>query len=89
MLRALYATACSMRRFATPPDRCGVRLMAPTLGWVLELPVLSAAEALGGSGLAGDHRVVGVCVIEVPVDGFVRRGELILSTALGAGPLGA
>ena len=50
---------------------------------------MSAAEALGGSGLAGDHRVVGVCVIEVPVDGFVRRGELIVSTAMGVGPLGA
>ena len=60
-----------------------------TLARVLELPVLSAAEALGGSGLADDHRVVGVCVIEVPVDGFVRRGELILSTAMGVGPLGA
>ena len=40
---------------------------------------------LGGSAPLGNQSVVGVSVIEVPVEGFVRRGELILSTAMGVG----
>ncbi|MDP9379573.1 MAG: PucR family transcriptional regulator ligand-binding domain-containing protein [Chloroflexota bacterium] len=51
----------------------------------LELPVLRAVEALDGSVLAGDRWLVGVSVIEVPVEIFVRRGELILSTAMAVG----
>ena len=58
--------------------------MAPSLDKVLELPVLRMAEVLGGASW-GDRRVVGVSVIEVPVEGFVGRGELILSTAMGVG----
>lgn len=59
--------------------------MAPALSAVLGLPVLKKAAVLGGGALLDDRGVVGVSVIEVPVEGFVRRGELILSTAMGVG----
>jgi DNA-binding PucR family transcriptional regulator len=52
---------------------------------LLHLPTLASARLLSESSTALTKRVSGVSVIEVPVEGFVRSGELVLSTAMGIG----
>lgn len=59
--------------------------MTRTVASMLELPLMGDAEVLSGASLLDDRRVVGVSVIEVPVERFVGRGEFILSTAMGVG----
>jgi DNA-binding PucR family transcriptional regulator len=62
-----------------------------TLADVLDLPILRAAtlvapaRPLPGSSLLQDRPVAGVSVIEVPVDGFVRANDLVLSTGMTVG----
>jgi len=59
--------------------------MMPTVASMLELPLMREAEVLSGTGLLDAQRVVGISVIEVPVEDFVGRGEFVLSTAMGVG----
>jgi purine catabolism regulator len=56
-----------------------------TLGELLELNVLGDAKVLSAREQILSKQIEWVSVIEIPVEDFVRRDELVLTTGLGAG----
>ena len=56
-----------------------------TLAEVLSLDVLAPATVLAGNDWLDHRRVEWISVIETPVEDFVRRDELVLTTGLGCG----
>lgn len=52
---------------------------------ILPLPVLEKSALLTNPDVARKREIVGVSVIEIPVDGFIRPGELVLSTGMNVG----
>ena len=60
-------------------------MLTQSLGVMLALPSLRQAQWLTPEQHALPRPVTGVSVIEVPVEQFVRRGELVLSTGIGVG----
>jgi DNA-binding PucR family transcriptional regulator len=56
-----------------------------TLQDVLQLPLLQPCAVPTGRDLEQNRDVTGVSVQEIPIDRFIRRGELVLSTGMGVG----
>ncbi|MGH2613731.1 MAG: PucR family transcriptional regulator [Thermomicrobiales bacterium] len=59
--------------------------MPLTVAEVLDLEILRAGRVVAGARDLAQRRVRSVAVIEVPVDDFVREGDLVLTTAMGVG----
>jgi PucR family transcriptional regulator, purine catabolism regulatory protein len=59
--------------------------MSLTLKDVLDLAVMNGAKVLSAQDRLDQLLVESVSVIEIPVENFVRKNELVLSTAIGCG----
>ncbi len=59
--------------------------MQYTLNNVLSIPLLSSAKLLSGKNIISTQLVESVSVMEIPVEDFVRKNELVLTTAIGCG----
>jgi len=59
--------------------------MVCTLQDLLELPVLESAKLCSAADQLANRPVEWISVIEIPVENFVRKNELVLSTAIGCG----
>jgi purine catabolism regulator len=56
-----------------------------TIGDILRLDILNGAKVRSGKDLLNDRYVRWISAIEMPVENFVRRDEVVLSTAIGCG----
>ncbi|MBO8162139.1 MAG: PucR family transcriptional regulator [Brevibacillus sp.] len=59
--------------------------MGCTLKEILELPEMNSAKVCSAAHTIQHRPVEWVSVIEIPVENFVRKNELVLSTAIGCG----
>ncbi|MBM4763278.1 PucR family transcriptional regulator [Bacillus sp. B15-48] len=59
--------------------------MKMTIGDVLDLEMMKSASVRAGENLINERYVQWISVIEMPVENFVRKNELVLSTAIGTG----
>ncbi|WP_235848997.1 MULTISPECIES: PucR family transcriptional regulator [Bacillaceae] len=50
---------------------------------VIQLPIMETSKVKCGKKLVNDKKVDWISVIEVPVENFVRKNELVLSTGIG------
>lgn len=59
--------------------------MQYTLKDVLSIQLLSSAKLLSGENILSSQLVDSVSVMEIPVEDFIRKNELVLTTAIGCG----
>jgi PucR family transcriptional regulator, purine catabolism regulatory protein len=52
---------------------------------ILKLDILKDAKVIAGENLVKDREVQWVSAMEMPVESFVRKNELVLTTAIGCG----
>lgn len=57
----------------------------PTVAELLALPGMAGARLVAGDGVADTMRVRTTSVQELPLDDFVRPGELVMTTGIGLG----
>src|SRR5699024_1316335 len=56
-----------------------------TVADVVQLDVMEGAKVLAAKERLSQRRVDWVSVIEIPVENFIRKNELVLSSAIGSG----
>jgi purine catabolism regulator len=56
-----------------------------TIGDILRLDILKSAKVRSGKDLLNDRNVRWISAMEMPVENFVRKDEVVLSTAIGCG----
>lgn len=56
-----------------------------TLRDLLSIPLLSSAKLLSANNIISSQAIESVTVMEIPVEDFIKRNELVLTTAIGCG----
>jgi PucR family transcriptional regulator, purine catabolism regulatory protein len=59
--------------------------MRLTVGDVLKLDIMKNSRVITGRNLLNERHVQWISAIEMPVENFVRKNEVVLSTAVGCG----
>ncbi|RKQ13602.1 PucR family transcriptional regulator [Ureibacillus endophyticus] len=56
-----------------------------TIRDLLSIPLLSSAKLLSANNIISSQAIESVTVMEIPVEDFIKRNELVLTTAIGCG----